>query len=111
MGRRIAGELEIERIFYSLAREGRQLLDCHCCAVLLLDLDRQQLKVHTMIGRDGPIEADVTFEIDGSAVGVAIHRLGVEVTDLAFTEEMICGYHPKGKPDSMLSSPIVFITR
>ncbi|MGB0415426.1 MAG: GAF domain-containing protein [Coraliomargarita sp.] len=110
LGRRISGELEVEQIFYSLAREGRQLLDCHSCAVLLLDAEKQQLNVHSMIGRTGPVEANVSIDIDDSAVGAAIHRLKqVEVTDLAFTEENdFQDIIQREELVSMLASPIVF---
>lgn len=110
LGRRIAGELEIEEIFESLAREGRQLLDCHSCAVQLLDPEKRQLSVHCMIGRKGTVKADITLDIDDSAVGAAIHRLKqVEVTDLAFTEENdFQDIIQREGLVSMLSSPIVF---
>lgn len=110
LGRRITGELEVERIFYSLASEGRQLLDCHSCAVLLLSPDKKQLQVHSMLNRNGPVEANVAFDIDDTVVGAAIHRLKqVEVTDLAFTEENdFQNVIQHEGLASMLSSPIVF---
>ncbi|MGB0414896.1 MAG: GAF domain-containing protein [Coraliomargarita sp.] len=109
-GRRISGELDPDNILQSLAKEGRTLMDCHSCALFILSPDKAELTVHSMSGRQGPIEANEVIQIDSSAVGVAIHRQKqVEVSDLAFTEEndFIHIVQREGLV-SMLSSPIIF---
>lgn len=110
MGQGLVGELDLEEILEGLAREGRQLLDCHSCALFLITPDKKELKLHKMFGREGPIEAEQSIQIDNSAVSAAIHRKKlVEVTDLAFTEEndFLQVIRREGLI-SMLSSPIVF---
>lgn len=110
MGQELVGQLDTEDILEGLAREGRQLLDCHSCALFLTTPDKTELKLHKMFGRDGLIDTDVSFFINNSAVSAAIHRKKqVEVTDLAFTEEnrFLEVIHREGLT-SMLSSPIVF---
>ncbi|ADE55187.1 GAF domain-containing protein [Coraliomargarita akajimensis] len=110
LGRRISGELDLDRILYSLASEGRQLMDCHCCALLLLSPDKESLQVHTMVGREGLVDTVETIKVEDSAVGAAVtRRKQVEVTDLPFTEENDFQHVIKRENlVSMLSSPIIF---
>lgn len=110
MGQGLVGELEQDEVLRSLAREGRQLLNCHSCALFLLSPDRQQLQLHTMIGPNGAIDSQVSFLVEDSAVGAAIRRhKQVEVADLPFTVEndFIHIVQSEGLV-SMLATPIVF---
>ena len=110
MGQGLVGQLDTEDILEGLAREGRQLLDCHKCALFLLTPDKKELKLHKMFGREGPIDAHQSISVNDSAVSAAVHRKKqVEVTDLAFTEENDFLYVIQREGlVSMLSSPIVF---
>jgi len=110
MGQGLVGKLDTEDILQGLAREGRQLLDCHKCALFLITPDKKELKLHKMFGRDGPIHAEQSISINDSAVSAAVHRKKqVEVNDLAFTEENDFLYVIQREGlVSMLSSPIVF---
>jgi signal transduction histidine kinase len=110
MGQGLVGKLDAEDILEGLAREGRQLLDCHVCALFLVTPDKKELKLHQMFGREGAIHAEQSISITDSAVSAAVHRKKqVEVTDLAFTEENDFLYVIQREGlVSMLSSPIVF---
>lgn len=110
MGQRLVGELDADEVLEGLARQGRSLMDCHCCALFLLTPDKQRLKLHSMFRHDGRVEADETIAIDDSSVGAAIQRRKqVEVADLIFTEEnhFVHIIQREGLV-SMLSSPIIF---
>ena len=110
LGRRISGELDVDAILYSLAREGRALMECHACALFLLDANGKDLTVHTMITRDGTLKVEETVSLKDSAISAAVkHHKQIEVTDLAFTEEneFLRVIQREGL-SSMLSSPIVF---
>lgn len=110
MGQRLVGELELDEVLETLAREGRQLMNCHSCALFLLSPHKKSLSLHTMIGPDGPIDATIDFPVEISSVGAAIHRRKqIEVADLSFTEEsgFIHIIQREGLV-SMLTSPIIF---
>ena len=110
MGQGLVGELDTDEILERFAREGRQLLDCHSCALFLITPDKKELKLHKMFGRDGPIRADQSILIINSAVSAAVHRKKqIEVTDLVFTEEndFLHIIQREGLV-SMLSTPIFF---
>ena len=110
VGQGLVGELELDEVLHTLAEEGRQLMDCHSCALFLLTPDKTNLTLHTMVGCNGAIHNEVSFSIEDSAIGAAIHRRKqIEVTDLPFTEEnsFIHVVQREGLV-SMLSSPIVF---
>ncbi|MGB0409567.1 MAG: GAF domain-containing protein [Opitutales bacterium] len=110
MGQRLVGELDTDEILEGLAREGRQLLDCHSCALFLITPDKKALKLHHMFGREGRIPVEQSVLIEDSAVSAAIHRRKqVEVTDLAFTEEndFLKIIQNEGLI-SMLASPVIF---
>ncbi|MGB0743914.1 MAG: GAF domain-containing protein [Opitutales bacterium] len=110
MGQGLVGQLDEEDILKSLAREGRQLLNCHSCALFLTTKDKNLLKLHKMYGRDGLINAEHSILVNNSAVSAAIHRRKqVEVTDLTFTEEndFVHVIQREGLV-SMLCSPIIF---
>lgn len=110
MGQRLVGKIESDEIMSALAHEGRNLLGCHSCALFLLQPGGKILRLHTMMDRQGQIEAEAEFNLSDSAIGAAIHRQKqIEVTDLSFTEEN--AFLPVIKAQglvSMLSSPIVF---
>jgi len=110
MGQGLVGQLDIDEILEGLAREGRQLLDCHYCALFLIVPGKKELKLHKMFGRDTTIEEPVVIPINNSAISAAIHRKKqVEVSDLAFTEENDFIHVIKNERlASMLSTPIVF---
>jgi signal transduction histidine kinase len=110
MGQSLVAELDLDEVLHSLAREGRQLIDCHSCALFLLSPDKKQLNLHSMIGLHGEIEADVSFLVEESSFGATISRhKQVEVTDLLFTAEnnFIQVVQREGLA-SMLATPIVF---
>jgi signal transduction histidine kinase len=110
MGQGLVGELEKDEVLRSLAREGRQLLNCHSCALFLLSADQKQLQLHTMIGPNGVIDSTVNFLVEHSSFGAAIQRhKQVEVADLPFTVEndFIHLVQSEGLV-SMLATPIVF---
>lgn len=110
MGQGLVGKLDAEEIMASLAREGRQLLDCHSCALFLSTQDKKEIKLHKMFGREGALEIEHSIPVNNSAVSAAIHRKKqVEVTDLSFTEEnnFLEVIQQEGLT-SMLCSPIVF---
>ena len=110
MGQGLVGELEQDEVLRSLAREGRQLLNCHSCALFLLSPDHKQLQLHTMISPKGEIDAQVKFAIEQSSFGPAIQRhKQIEITDLPFTVEndFIHLVQSEGLV-SMLATPIVF---
>ena len=109
MGQRLVGKLETDDILTDLAHEGRQLLDCHSCALFLLPSGSQELELHTMISSTGKVDAQVKMNLNDSVVGAAIHRRKqVEVNDLSFTEEneFLSIIRTKGLV-SMLVSPIL----
>ncbi len=110
MAQRLVGELDSDEILDSLSREGRELLDCHSCALFLLNPDKEELKLHKMFGRNGLIQANQSILISNSAVSAGIHRKKqIEVTDLAFTEENDFLYVIQREGlVSMLSTPVVF---
>jgi signal transduction histidine kinase len=110
MSQRLVGELDSDEILEGLAREGRQLMDCKCCAIFVLSPGKTDLKLHTMIGIEGRIEAEETLSLNNSAIGAAIHRRKqIEVSDLSFTEEneFLRVVQREGLV-SMLVSPITF---
>ena len=110
MGQGLVGELEQDEVLRGLAREGRQLMNCHSCALFLLTPDHKQLQLHSMAGPRGEIDAQVSFPIEESSFGAAIHRhKQVEVADLPFTVEndFIHLVQSEGLV-SMLATPIVF---
>jgi len=110
MGQGLVGELEQDEVLRGLAREGRQLMNCHSCALFLLTPDRKHLKLHSMTGPLGEIEAQVSFPIEESSLGAAIHRhKQIEVADLPFTVEndFIHLVQSEGLV-SMLATPIIF---
>lgn len=111
MGQRLVGELDISELLGSLAREGKQLMNCHSCALFTLATNKKELELHSMVGPDGPIEVKETrLSIEDSSVGAAINRRKqVEVNDLPFTEEnnFIRVIQNQGLV-SMLSTPIIF---
>lgn len=109
----IVGELASDDILRGLAKEGRQLMDCQCCAVFLLDPDQTHLELHSMVGRQGPVEVSNRLAINTSAMGTAIvRRKQIEVSNLAFTEENDFQHviQQEGLV-SMLASPIVYKER
>lgn len=109
MGQRLVGKLEANEILSELAQEGRQLLDCHGCALFLLPSGSSELELHTMVNRTGKIDASVKMSLNDSVVGSAIHRRKqIEVNDLSFTEEndFISIIKSEGLV-SMLVSPII----
>lgn len=110
VGQGLVGELDSEEVLEALARGGRQLLDCHSCALFVTTPDKKELKLHGMFGREGPIKADQSIALINSAISAAVHRKKqVEVTNLAFTEEndFLHIIQQEGLV-SMLSSPIAF---
>lgn len=110
MGQRLVGKFESDEIMSALANEGRQLLECHGCALFLLKSDGETLKLHTMVDRQGKLEAEAEFDLNDSAVGAAVHRnKQVEVNHLLMTEEneFLKVINKEGLV-SMLSTPIVF---
>jgi signal transduction histidine kinase len=110
MGQGLVRETEQDEVLRGLAREGRQLMNCHSCALFLLTPDQKQLKLHSMTGPNGQIDAQVKFPIEESSVAAAIHRhKQVEVADLLFTVEndFIHLVQSEGLV-SMLSTPIIF---
>jgi len=110
MGSGLVGQLDQNEVLQDLAREGRELLGCHSCALFLLDPNKKDLRLHTMVGRAGPIEAEVSFRVEDSSVGAAVRRRKqVEITDLLFTEESnFSRIVQREGLVSMLASPIVF---
>ena len=110
MGQHLVGELELDEVLFNLTRIGRELMNCHSCALFLPTADHKSLTLHNMIGQDGPIKATESLVIAHSAVAPAIHRQKqVEVNDLAFTEENDFVYVIQREGlVSMLASPIVF---
>lgn len=110
LGQRLVGELDNDEIYEGLARDGRQLLDCHSCALFLLAPTEKSLKLKAMASREGMLKDEYTLPIDLSAVGATILRKKqVEVGDLAFTEEndFLHVIQREGLV-SMLSTPIIF---
>ncbi|MFP4069819.1 MAG: GAF domain-containing protein [Opitutales bacterium] len=110
MGSRLVGELDQDEVLEGLAREGRELMGCHSCALFLLTPDKKRLQLHTMIGREGRIEAEESFPVEESAVGAAVHRSKqIEITNLLFTEEnTFTRIIQREGLVSMLASPIIF---
>jgi signal transduction histidine kinase len=110
MSQRIVGELDSNEILEGLAREGRKIMDCKCCAIFLLSPDKKELHLHTMIGQAGKVTANESLMINNSVIGAAVQRRKqVEVNDLAFTEEnnFQLVIQREGLV-SMLASPIIF---
>lgn len=111
MGQRLVGELDVAELLDNLARQGKELMDCHSCALFTLTPNKKELELHSMVGPDGPIEVKETrISVEDSSVGAAINRRKqVEVNDLPFTEEnnFIRVIVNQGLI-SMLSTPIVF---
>lgn len=111
MGQRLVGELDVAELLDNLARQGKELMDCHSCALFTLTANKKELELHSMVGPDGPIDVKETrISIEDSSVGAAINRRKqVEVNDLPFTEEnnFIRVIVNQGLI-SMLSTPIVF---
>ncbi|MGJ8652128.1 MAG: GAF domain-containing protein [Opitutaceae bacterium] len=110
LGKRLVRELDSSEIFDGLTRDGRQLLDCQCCAVFLLGPDKQSLHLENMVSRNGPLNLTYTLPLSTSSVGVAINRKKqIEVEDLAFNEEneFLKVIQQEGLV-SMLSTPIIF---
>ena len=110
LGHHIAGELDVDTILYSLACEGRALMDCHACALFLLSPDEKQLHAHTMITRQGVLEIDETIALEDSALSATIHlHKQIEISDLPFTEENdFLRVIQRENLTSMLSAPIIF---
>lgn len=109
----IVGELASDDILRGLAKEGRKLMDCQCCAVFLLDPDQTHLELHSMVGRQGPVDVINRLAINTSAMGTAIvRRKQIEVSNLAFTEENDFQHviQQQGLV-SMLASPIIYKER
>jgi signal transduction histidine kinase len=109
----IVGELASDDILRGLAKEGRKLMDCQCCAVFLLDPDQTHLELHSMVGRHGLVDVSNRLAINTSAMGTAIvRRKQIEVSNLAFTEENDFQHviQQQGLV-SMLASPIVYKER
>ncbi|CAA6678952.1 MULTISPECIES: GAF domain-containing protein [unclassified Lentimonas] len=110
MGQGLVGELEQDKVLHSLAHEGRQLMNCHGCALFLLSPDQTQLKLHTMIGPKGSIDTPINILVEESSFKSGIHRKKqIEVADLPFTVEndFIKIVQSEGLV-SMLATPIIF---
>ena len=109
----IVGELASDDILRGLAKEGRKLMDCQCCAVFLLDPDQTHLELHSMVGRQGPVDVINRLAINTSAMGTAIvRRKQIEVSNLAFTEENDFQHVIQQQGlISMLASPIIYKER
>lgn len=110
MGQGLVGELEQDEVLRSLAREGRQLMNCHSCALFLLSPDQKQLKLHTMIDCNGEVDAQIKIRVDESSFSSVIHRKKqAEVADLPFTveDDFINIVQSEGLV-SMLATPIIF---
>lgn len=110
MGQGLVGELEQDEVLRSLAREGRQLMNCHSCALFLLSPDQHQLHLHTMVGPYGPIDTEIDILVEESSFKSGIHRLKqVEVADLPFTVENDFARVVQSEGlVSMLATPIIF---
>ena len=110
MGQGLVGELEQDEVIRSLVREGRQLMNCHSCTLFLLSSDQKRLHLHAMNGPRGDIQAMVSFNVEDSSFGPAIHRhKQIEVANLPLTVEndFIHVVQREGLV-SMLASPIIF---
>ncbi|MGC6424408.1 MAG: GAF domain-containing protein [Lentimonas sp.] len=110
LGQRIVRELDSNEIFSGLARDGRQLLDCHSCGIFILNSNQKELNLQAMITRNGELCVGHTLPLETSAVSAVIHRKKqIEVADLAFTEEndFLKVVQQEGLV-SMLSTPIIF---
>lgn len=107
---RIAGELDLQNIYQSLAVEARQLMDCHACSLCLLEPDEANLHTQLLIGRNGPLPAGEHISIRESTIGVAIQRSRqIEVSNLPFTEESdFQEVIQREGLVSMLATPILF---
>ncbi len=110
MGQGLVGELEQDEVLSSLAREGRQLMNCHSSALFLLSPDKKQLHLHTMVGPHGAIDTQVDILVEESSFKSAIHRhKQVEVGDLPFTVENDFARVVQSEGlVSMLATPIIF---
>lgn len=110
LGQRIAGQLDSATIFRSLAQQGRQLLNCHSCAVYLLNENLDSLEMQSMVGRSGSIKRIDAISLSESALSSSIRRgKQSEVENLRYVDESTFlkvvqseGLH------SMLSSPLIF---
>ncbi len=110
MGQRLVGKIEADEIMNALAYEGRQLLNCHSCALFLLGTDQSTLNLHTMVNQHGKLEIETDVNLNDSAVGAAIRRRKqIEVNDLSFTEENdFANVIAREGLVSMLATPIFF---
>jgi signal transduction histidine kinase len=110
LGRRIAGELDPEHIYQSIAKEARILLDSHVCALCLHRPDDPELDVHIMIGRDGPLDNGGSINRYESTIGIALQRRKiVEINNLPYTEEsQFQKIIRREGLVSMLAAPILF---
>lgn len=110
MGQQLVGNIESDVIMATLARGGRELLDCHSCALFLLERDGKGLSLHTMVNEKGPVDVETVVNLNDSAVGAAIRRhKQIEVHDLSFTEENeFAKVITREGLASMLATPIYF---
>jgi signal transduction histidine kinase len=110
MGQRIVSKETDREVLVSITEEAKNLTAAHICALLMLNPDRQSLRLHTVSGPQGLIPYDEDLPLEDSSVGAAILRQKqVEVYDLAFTEEHhFTRLTRKEGLVSMLSSPIIF---
>jgi len=111
IGQQLVGELDVAVLLDNLASQGKNLMDCHSCALFTLTPDKKELELHSMVGPNGPMDVKETrISVEDSSVGAAINRRKqVEVSDLPFTEEnnFIRVIVNQGLV-SMLSTPIIF---
>ncbi|MFP4204406.1 MAG: GAF domain-containing protein [Opitutales bacterium] len=108
--RDLVGQRSIDEVLEVLVREGRELMDCHGCALFLLTPDAKNLQLHNMICGHKKIESEISFPAEDSSMGAAIHRRKqIEVANLPFTEEnAFSTIISRERLSSMLAVPVVF---
>jgi len=110
MSQQLVGELDSDELMSALTRQARQLMDCHSSALFLLSPNGKELHLHSLVTTAGLVGEQLSFSVEDSALGAAIHRRKqVEVHDLAFTEENdFVRIIQRESLVSMLASPIIF---
>ncbi|MFP6899530.1 MAG: GAF domain-containing protein [Opitutales bacterium] len=110
IGSRMAGKRFIDDILLTITREARAMMDCPFAALFLYEPDKGIIKLHCLLGPEGPVQGEETLGLEQSAVGAAVRgNRQIEVSDLLRTEEHHFTHFIRSENlKTMLVTPLTF---
>ncbi len=109
MTQTITRQKDPNSIYEKLAQEGLSILNCHSCAIFLLNPNKDMLHMQTFYDQNGPLETAEAVLISESTLGSVIRRgKQAEVQRLLYTDEssLLKVVQEKGIV-SMLAAPLI----